>query len=228
MNQGEPRGAEDAVDQADDTGAGTLVPVSAVEHYSYCPRQCALIHVEQTFDDNLYTIRGRLLHEVVDEGSAETADGVRILRGLPIWSERHGLIGKADVVELRPGGPYPIEYKSGPARGIHADLQLCAQALCLEEMFGEAVPRGAIYHYRQRRRREAELGEALRQRTISVIDQTRAMLVQEAVPPPTSDRRRCKRCSLADACLPEVTGDRRHVGGLAGSLYRPMEDVDDA
>ena len=98
----------------DDAGTSRLdVPISAVEHFSYCPRQCALIHVEQTFDENLYTIRGQLLHEVVDAGMGESSHGVRVLRALPLWSERYGLIGKADVVELRSAGPYPIEYKSG-------------------------------------------------------------------------------------------------------------------
>ena len=184
--------------------------------------------MEQTFDENLYTMRGRLLHEVVDDGASETADGVRVLRSLSLWSERYGLIGKADVVELRPGGPYPIEYKVGPPRGIHADLQLCAQAFCLEEMFGQPVPTGAIYQHANRRRREVELGERLRQRTAHVIDETRTLLAQQIVPPPIADRRRCKRCSLAEACMPDVVSDRRHIGGLAGAVFRPIEVTDDA
>jgi CRISPR-associated exonuclease Cas4 len=216
------------MDEDHDLDTETIVPVSAVEHFSYCPRQCALIHVEQTFDENLYTIRGRLLHEVVDEEASETANGVRVLRSLALWSERYGLIGKADVVELRPGGPYPIEYKVGPPRGIHADLQLCAQAFCLEEMFCQAVRYGAIYQHANRRRREVELGERLRERTARAIEGTRALLAKQIVPAPIADRRRCKRCSLAEACMPDVVSDRRHVGGLAGAVFRPTEVTDDA
>src|SRR2546421_12437828 len=89
------------------------VPVSALEHYSYCPRQCALIHVEQTFDENVYTIRGRLAHERVDAGDDTIRQGVRVMRGIPLWSERLGLRGKADLVEFRADGPYPVEYKVG-------------------------------------------------------------------------------------------------------------------
>ena len=223
-----PEGSVQSMDEDIDFGDETIVPLSAIEHFSYCPRQCALIHVEQTFDENLYTIRGRLLHEVVDEGAADTVEGVRVLRSLPLWSERYRLIGKADVVELRSGGPYPIEYKVGPPRGVHADLQLCGQALCLEEMFGQSVPSGAIYQGAQRRRREVALSAPLRQRTIRVIEQTRALLAHQIVPPPTTDRRRCRRCSLLDVCMPEVIADRRHVGGLAGALFHPTDGGEDA
>src|SRR3954462_2721151 len=85
------------------------VLISAIEHYSYCPRQCALIHVEQTYDENLFTIRGRLAHERVDSGDTTPVRGVRIARGIPLWSERYGLRGMADVVEFRADGPYPVE-----------------------------------------------------------------------------------------------------------------------
>ena len=132
-----------------------LVMVSALEHWSYCPRQCALIHVEQTFDENLYTLRGRMLHERVDVPEAEQREGVRIERALPLWSDRLGLVGKADVVEFHGDAPYPVEYKHGPRQHWgHDDLQLCAQALCLEDMTGQPVPAGAIYHHSSRRRRE--------------------------------------------------------------------------
>ena len=123
------------------------VPISAIEHSSYCPRQCALIQ-EQTFEENVYTVRGRLSHERVDSGDVETRPGVRVLRSLPLWSERLGLRGKADVVELRPSEPpFPVEYKVGRRHPPHADLQLCAQALCLEEMLGVEIPDGAVYSY---------------------------------------------------------------------------------
>ena len=124
------------------------IMISALEHYNYCPRQCALIHVEQTFDENLYTMRGRAVHDRADEVVTELQEGIRIEKALPLWSKRLGLVGKADVVEFHGELPYPVEYKHGPRREReHDDLQLCAQALCLEEMTGKAVPRGAIYHH---------------------------------------------------------------------------------
>jgi CRISPR-associated exonuclease Cas4 len=123
------------------------VPISALEHYSYCPRQCGLIHVEQTFEENLFTVRGQIAHERVDAASDRIERGVKVARGIPLWSDRLGLQGKADLVEFRPEGPFPVEYKVGRRAGTHPDLQLCAQALCLEEMLAQAVPRGAIFYH---------------------------------------------------------------------------------
>lgn len=145
------------------------VPISALEHYSYCPRQCALIHVEQTFDENVYAIRGHLAHERVDSEEDSIIGGMRILRGIPLWSERLGLTGKADVVEMRPGGPFPIEYKSGRPHGQHAELQLCGQALCLEEMLSTKVREGAIYFAAVKRRVEVQFTKELRQATEAAI-----------------------------------------------------------
>ena len=148
-----------------------IVLVSALEHYSYCPRQCALIHVEQVFDENLYTLRGRRAHERADEPSSVLEEDVRVERGLPLYSERLGLVGKADVVEFHAEGvPYPVEYKSGPRRQKrHDDIQLCAQAMCLEEMLDVEVERGAVYHYSSRRRREAVFDAELRSLTEETI-----------------------------------------------------------
>ena len=132
------------LDEREDDGI-PLVLLSMLEHYSYCPRQCALIHVEQTFDENLYTQRGRFLHERVDEPGGEREGEVRAERALSLWSERLGLIGKADLVEFYGETPYPVEFKSGKRRKWgHDDLQLCAQALCLEEMTGQPVPKGRV------------------------------------------------------------------------------------
>ena len=111
------------------------IPISALNHYGYCPRRCALIHVEQIFEENVYTMRGRSLHERVDQPIGEFQEGVRIERALPLWSVRLGLIGKADVVEFHGVTPLPVEYKSGRLREFDNDeLQLCAQGICLEEM----------------------------------------------------------------------------------------------
>lgn len=189
------------------------VMISALEHWSYCPRQCALIHVEQTFDENLYTLRGRAVHKRVDEPAVEELAGMRVERALPLWSKALGLIGKADVVEFHGDTPYPVEYKHGPHRvQEHDDLQLCAQALCLEEMTGRPVPRGAIYHHSSRKRREVECTPELRARVIQATHAIRTMLTSRVLPPPVNDRR-CTHCSLRESCMPEVieTGCRAAI-----------------
>jgi len=180
-----------------------IVMISALQHYSYCPRQCALIHVEQVFDENLYTLRGRRVHERAHDPESALEEGIRIERGLSLFSERLGLVGKADVVEFSPDGKlYPVEYKSGPRRGSkHDDVQLCAQAMCLEEMLDRDVVRGAIYHYALRRRREIVFDEALRSLTEEIVREVRRVLTTATVPPPVADAR-CPKCSLFDACMP--------------------------
>lgn len=180
-----------------------VVMISALQHHSYCPRQCALIHVEKVFDENLYTLRGRRVHERAHEPDGALEDGVRVERGLSLFSDRLGLIGKSDVVEFRTGeAPYPVEYKSGPRRGsTHDDIQLCAQAMCLEEMLGRNVPLGAVYHYASRRRREVVFDGALRSLTEDTVHEVRRLLATSTVPPPVADAR-CPKCSLFDACMP--------------------------
>jgi len=195
------------------------VAISAIEHFAYCPRQCALIHLEGVFTDNLWTTRGRIAHERVHSGEATTEDGIPIRRDVSLVSERLGLVGRADLVEMRPEGPYPVEYKSGRRHGDYPDLQLCAQALCLEEMTCKAVPRGAIYHVASRTRREVELGEPLRQRTMALIEAIRQMLRSQTLPPPAADQR-CRRCSLQEVCLPQVVAAPRRLAGLQGALFR--------
>lgn len=196
-----------------------LVLISALEHYSYCPRQCALIHIEQIFDENVYTLRGRRLHERVDEPGASLEGGVRVERALPLWSYRLGLIGKADVVEFRGDTPYPVEYKHGPRRKHgHDDLQLCAQAICLEEMTGRPVPRGAVFHYSSRRRREVVFDEKLRQAVEEAVAAIRALVKAAVLPPPANDER-CRNCSLIESCLPAVTGDQGRLRELERRLF---------
>ena len=203
------------------------VLISAIEHYAYCPRQCALIHVEQTFDENIFTMRGRLAHERVDSGETSSEDGVRVVRGVPLWSETLGLRGRADAVELRPEGPYPIEYKSGGRRTRPAELQLCAQALCLEEMLDAEVPRGAIYLVRTRRREEVALDAGLRAETRRAIEAVRRVLDAQRLPEAPNDAR-CPKCSLINACLPSVVGEPFRLRGLQGALFRPLRAVPDA
>ncbi len=196
-----------------------LVMVSALEHYSYCPRQCALIHVEKIFDENIYTMRGHRVHQIVDQPDTDIEKAVRIERALPIWSEKLGLIGKADVVEFHGDIPYPVEYKHGPRRRKeHDDVQLCAQAICLEEMTGVPVPFGAIFHYSSRRRREVRFTKELRKKTADLTKAVRNMIKQGYVPPPVNDRR-CINCSLKQSCMPEIEANRRKIKTLKKELF---------
>lgn len=193
--------------------------VSALEHWSYCPRQCALIHVEQTFDENLYTLRGRAVHKQVDDVESVVERGVQVERALPIRNRRLGLVGKADVVELHGEVPYPVEYKHGSRRQReHDDLQLCAQAICLEEMTGQAVPRGAIFHHKSRRRREVIFTSALRRQVEEAVTAIRSLLAEKKLPPPVNDRR-CEKCSLKEACMPQVTESRNREKRLLANLF---------
>ncbi|GFN22778.1 CRISPR-associated protein Cas4 [Thermanaeromonas sp. C210] len=181
------------------------IPVSALQHYVFCPRQCALIHLEQVWEENLFTLRGRRVHENVDIPDREVEEGVRIERAVPLWSDRLGLIGRADVVEFLPDGtPYPVEYKAGPRRARRADeVQLCAQGICLEEMTGRSVMRGALYHHGSRRRREVRFTPELRSQVEKVAKAVRQLLQEAALPPPVADGR-CRDCSLVDICMPRV------------------------
>lgn len=201
------------------------VLISAIEHYSYCPRQCALIHVEQTYDENVYTMRGKLSHERADSGDDRPNRGIETSRAIPLWSERYGLRGKADVVEWRSGVPYPVEYKVGRRRGQHPDLQLCAQALCLEEMLGMAVPEGAIYYGSTRKRSEIRFDDALREQTIQMIAAIRTMLIEQLLPTAPNDAR-CTHCSLINACLPGLVGQRDRLRAHQRLLFQPVYDSD--
>ncbi len=186
------------------------IALSALQHWAYCPRQCGLIHLEQAFDDNLHTLRGQAVHRQVDDPGMEMRRGLRVERALPVWSDALGLIGKADVVEFEPDGtPYPVEYKHGSrhkAADIAAcdDLQLAAQALCLQEMTGRAVAEGALYYASSKRRRVVTIDADLLQQVRSTRDAVVSMLASRRLPPPTLDTRRCKGCSLRDRCQPEA------------------------
>jgi CRISPR-associated exonuclease Cas4 len=201
-----------------------FIMLSALEHYSYCPRQCALIHEEQSFAANVHTARGDAAHTLVDlEGYALRA-GVRIERALPVFCELLGLIGKADVVEFLPDGtPYPVEYKHGPRRQrTHDDIQLAAQALCLEEMTGRSVPVGAIYHASSHRRREVAITPDLRQLVASTTLAIRALLQSGEMPPAANDAR-CRECSLIDLCQPQMLAGQAKRLALGARLFR-VED----
>lgn len=195
------------------------IMLSALEHYAYCPRQCALIHVEQAWSENLYTMRGRDVHEHVHDDSSHALAGVRLERSLPIWSCRLQLTGKADLVEFHADIPYPVEYKSGSQRrGAPETLQLCAQALCLEEMFGVPVPKGAIFWHGSRERREIVFTDAMREQVERVAAAVVEMLDKRIVPPPVNDKR-CDGCSLRESCLPAVVADKGRSRRAARELF---------
>jgi CRISPR-associated exonuclease Cas4 len=196
--------------------------LSALQHWSYCPRQCALIHLEQAFDENIHTMRGNAAHERVDEPGFETFEGVRSERALPVWSERLGLIGKCDMVEFHPDGHiYPVEYKHGKKREkLHDDLQLVAQAMCLEEMTGKVITHGAIYHHSSRCRREVFITQELRDKVEETVRAIHAMLASGKLPPPVNDAR-CKECSLNEICQPQVIAERATQHRLLKTLFEP-------
>ena len=161
----------------DPAAEDALVPVSALQHYLFCPRQCALIHVERFWAEDGATAEGRILHERVDGGRPDRRGGVRTVRGLILRSFEHGLAGKADAVEFVREVPYPVEYKRGRPKVHRADeVQLCAQALCLEEMFGCAVPEGALFYAQTKKRSRIPFDAELRALTITLAAETRAML----------------------------------------------------
>lgn len=188
------------------------VPISALQHWAYCPRQCGLIHVEQAFEENIHTARGQAVHQLVDEPGYAMKFGVKVERALPLWSERLSLIGKADVVEFHPDGKvFPVEFKYGrKRRKAYDDLQLAAQAICLEEMLGRPVPRGAIYHASSRRRREVDITIELRRRVAETVTAIRRMLASGLLPPPANDGR-CQECSLKEICQPEIVAATKRL-----------------
>lgn len=193
------------VPAATDSVEDGLIPLSALQHYLYCPRQCALIHVEQLWIENLATVEGRLLHERVDAAAGTTRPGIRIARGLQLRSLALGVAGRADTVEFRgkPPQPFPVEYKRGRPKSHRADeVQLCAQAICLEEMCGLAVPEGALFYGTDRRRTRVVFDATLRELTTRVAAEARAMIAANCTPAPVNTPA-CRGCSLVEACWPE-------------------------
>jgi len=182
-----------------------LIPLSALQHHLFCPRQSALIHVEQLWAEDGATAEGRLLHEKVDAGRPETRPGIRIARGIALRSVSLGVSGKADVVEFRgrPPVPHPVEYKRGKPKAHRADeVQLCAQAICLEEMFGQEVPEGALFYGVTRRRMAVTFDAVLRELTRRVAREARDNILKQITPPAVFFPG-CPRCSLHDLCCPE-------------------------
>jgi CRISPR-associated exonuclease Cas4 len=193
------------------------IPLSALQHLLFCPRQCALIHVERQWAENHLTAEGRILHEASDVPAGVSRRDLRIARAMPIASKALGIAGITDVVELHRRGegwqPFPVEYKRGRSKAHRADeVQLCAQALCLEEMFGTTVPEGALFYGQTRRRMTVSFDDALRSLSREVAARTREMLTSGRTPSPVWEKRRCGACSLAELCRPKALERPRAVG----------------
>ena len=188
-----------------------LIALSALQHYLFCPRQCALIHVEQVWADNVATAEGHIAHGRVHELEAETRRGVRTVTGMPLRSRRLGVSGIADVVELHRGSggwrPYPVEHKRGRPKPHRADeVQLCAQGMALEEMFGVTIPEGALFYGQPRRRTAIAIDTPLRELTSQAAIATRSMLAANRTPRMAYEKKRCDACSLIEICRPRTTG----------------------
>jgi CRISPR-associated exonuclease Cas4 len=183
--------------------------ISALQHYAFCPRQFALIHIEQAWEENHFTAEGRLLHERVDSGESEQRGSLRYERGVLLISEKYKIQGKMDLLEIeKKNGEtryLPVEYKRGKPKVEDWDrVQVCAQALCLEEMRNIAVTEGAIWYWEVRRREKVVIDDNLRSATIAAIQGAATLLASGKTPPPIQDSRRCRACSLVDICEPEV------------------------
>lgn len=192
------------------------IPLSALQHWLFCPRQCALIHLERVWAENALTAEGRLAHEAVDLPRGERRKGVRTVTAMPLRSVELGITGIADVVELRDTtagtAAFPVEHKLGRPKAHRADeVQLCAQALCLEEMLGTSVPAGALFYGRTRRRQDVAFDAELRALTIQVVNEVRTLLASGCTPAPVYEAKRCDACSLLELCRPRALEHPRRV-----------------
>ncbi|MBD3777059.1 MAG: CRISPR-associated protein Cas4 [Thiotrichales bacterium] len=206
-----------------------LIPLSALQHYAFCPRQCAFIHNEQAWSENWLTAQGQQLHQRVDHGLPESRKGIRYERGVEVSAPSLGLTGKLDLVEveLSTGACFPVEYKRGkPKQDPIDEIQLCAQALCLEEMLGINVSHGAIWYWQTRHRHQVEITPALRQETQAIIDATR-ILLNSGITPKARYEKKCGACSLYELCNPKLTFNDKSRAYVR-SIYEeaPVEEAE--
>ena len=196
--------------------------LSALQHYAYCPRQFALIHIEQVWAENYFTAHGNLLHERVDSCAPEQRGNVRYERSVEVVSHQLHINGKLDLLEIEGKAPakfFPVEYKRGkPKREDWDKIQLCAQALCLEEMRDTAIDEGALWYWQVRKREPVVFDEALRSVTLEAIEGAHAILASAKTPPPTDQKKRCKACSLVDLCEPDAFR-HDHSGAYIATLF---------
>lgn len=181
-----------------------VVVLSAIEHHLYCPRQCALIHVDGLWAENAHTVIGGRAHRRVDSAADRRERGKAVLRSVQLYSDRYGLSGRSDAIEVHDDGTIvPVEYKSGVRHGEAADVQLCAQALCLEEMMGRTVEFGFVWYGGPRRRLRVEFTDRLKALTLATVEEIRFSLVSGRLAPAVADER-CRECQLEPVCLPDV------------------------
>jgi CRISPR-associated exonuclease Cas4 len=216
-----------------------LLPLSGLQHLEFCERQWALIHIEQVWEESALTAEGRVLHERVDTPKQESRVDVLVCRGVTIWSRRLGLSGRADVVEFHrareaeaeratvlPGRegwwlPFPVEYKRGRPKAGHCDeVQLCAQAMCLEERFGVRIGEGALFYGRTRHREVVAFSGSLRERTEALSARMHEMYRLGETPPPVYSER-CEKCSLRERCMPRAL---EKPGPVARYLARALRE----
>jgi CRISPR-associated exonuclease Cas4 len=211
-----------------------LLMISSLQHIVFCERQWALIHIEQIWQENVLTIEGKQMHENTDSGLSESRPELRIERSLRLRSLKLGLTGVADVVEfhreVREGKvfwqPFPVEYKRGKKRPDVADeVQLCAQAICLEEMLGIDIPRGAVFYGQPRRRTQVEFGNELRARVAELCQHARQMIETGELPPPRLGSH-CKNCSLLNECMPKIT-DSTEKGKAEKYIQKLLKEIAD-
>lgn len=188
-----------------------LLMLSALQHYLYCPRQCAFIHLEQFWTENRFTAEGKVMHNRVDTPGKRSSARIKIEYAVPLRSDILGVVGRADVVEYHRRGdrwqPYPVEYKRGKPKENRCDeVQLCAQAVCLEEMMHCTIPEGALFYGQPQHRVKVPFDDALRTLTAATAAALHRMVESGEIPPPQYDRRKCDRCSLVDYCLPRISG----------------------
>lgn len=202
-----------------------LIQLSSLQHYVFCPRQCALIHIEQVWSENLLTAEGRIMHEKVHEENRESRGNVRIEYGVPLRSLRLGLIGKADVVEFHrltenTWQPFPVEYKRGKPKPDDCDkVQLCAQAMCLKEMLNVEIPCGALFYGKTRRRLDVVFDDTLRRKTEDAANKARVLIESGQTPKPVFSKK-CKSCSLVAECLPKTMEKRPSVNRYLSKAIR--------
>jgi len=219
-----------------------LLPLSALQHLIFCERRAALVHIEQLWDENRFTAEGRQVHDRAHEPETESRGDVRFARGLLLRSLRLGLSGKADLVEFHRVGPddlpgpavalpgvrglwrpFPVEYKRGRQRSEESyEIQLCAQALCLEEMMQTAIPAGALLYRKSQRRVQVQFDSALCSKTEDAAARLHELLRSERTPPPLYGKK-CERCSLLDLCLPKAAAPRHSAKAYLARALADME-----
>ena len=205
-----------------------LLPLSGLQHLLFCERQCALIHIEQVWAENLFTAEGRIMHERVHDAERESRGDVRIEYGMPLRSLRLGLIAKADVVEFHRDvahagevwRPFPVEYKRGkPKKDIYDKVQLCAQALCLEEMLEVEIQEGALFYGKTRRRQDVVFDSDLRKETEDAAIRFHE-LVDSGVTPKAVYMKKCDNCSMYHLCLPKTVEKARSINSYLMDAIR--------